>query len=553
MNSTLENCPLTLNTTRICSNDSMDIAIEISKIGFNSMKPNAIILVNKNEVFDGIAATSLIHFPINASLLFTDGNSLSKETLKEIQRLSPKGYKGTQVILVGSISQNVSSELNDYGFRTHHIAGRNHYETACMIARAMKEFKNILIMSGDEYDEGIVAGYWSAHHGDPILFVKNDKIPVCALEVIKKKKDINIYIIGSTKTVSKNVEQYLSQLDNVKHLDRIDGDNPYEIAVNFAKYKDPKTEFGWGRNYREGHAFTFGQLSEPMEIIAGVLFAHMGKHTPPLLIGKDKIPEVVERYVKSVKPMSPKDMHRPPFMHGFILGSIQKISYKAQVMIEDMLSNDHEMMSMEHEMAGMHDEMMGMDADMNEMMSMHHKMMGMKHDKHDSDCMDMHHMDHPDHMIEMEQDKHDPDYMPIHHMHYQIADEDTREHAHHMREMDEDNDENHEVMDMDHYMMDMHHKMMMNMEHEMAGTYDEMMGMDADMNEMMNMQHQIMDIDNEDTMQHSHYMHMDHKHEDDDENHKKVTCNCKHKISKDTGFEHCNTNYRIVSIDEILG
>ena len=34
------------------------------------------ILINKNEVFDGIAATPIVHHPINASLLYTDGNTL---------------------------------------------------------------------------------------------------------------------------------------------------------------------------------------------------------------------------------------------------------------------------------------------------------------------------------------------------------------------------------------------------------------------------------------------------------------------------------------------
>lgn len=96
MNDALKSCPFTLNTTRICADDELDTSIEISKIGFNNMKPNAVILVNKDEVFDGIAATSLVHFPINASLLFTDGNSLNEKTLGEIERLSLRdimGYK----------------------------------------------------------------------------------------------------------------------------------------------------------------------------------------------------------------------------------------------------------------------------------------------------------------------------------------------------------------------------------------------------------------------------------------------------------------------------
>ncbi|NMM64476.1 cell wall-binding repeat-containing protein [Clostridium sp. P21] len=347
MNRNLSRCPLTSNTTRICSNNSVDTAVEVSKIVFTHMKPNTVILVNKNRVFDGIAATPLVHLPINASLLFTDGNMLRQETLSEICRLSPKGYNGIHVILVGNISRNISLTLNHYGFRTYHITGRNHFETACRIPTIRKKFQNILIVSGENYSEGIMASYWSAHHGDPILYVQRNSIPYCTLESIKKMNEINIYIIGSTKTISEDVEKKLSQLENVKHIYRIDGDTPYDIAVNFAKFKDSKTKFGWGRNYKEGHAFTFGELDHPVDIIAGVSLAHMGKHTPLLLTGNNMIPSVVEKYIKSIKPIPPKDMPRPPFMHGFILGDISYITYPAQVMIDKTLSIDHELMSMD--------------------------------------------------------------------------------------------------------------------------------------------------------------------------------------------------------------
>lgn len=339
----LDTCPLTLNTTRICANNPVDTAAMVSRIGFTNMKPNAVILVNKAEVFDGIAASALVHFPINAALLFTDPYRLSNKTLNEIRRLSPKGYNGINVILVGNLSGNIAAELNMLGLRTMHITGRNHYETACKIPAFRKEFKNILIISGEDYTEGIATPYWSAHHGDPILFVQRNSIPPCTLETIKKMKDINVYIIASEKTVSKSVENTLSALQSVKTLNRIDGATPYEIAVNFAKYKDPETEFGWGRDYRDGHAFTFGTLKHPMEALAGVLFAHMGKHTPFLLIRNNLTPEIVESYIKSVKPIPPKDMPRPPFMHGFILGDTTQITYPAQVMLEAILSIDHEM------------------------------------------------------------------------------------------------------------------------------------------------------------------------------------------------------------------
>lgn len=70
--------------------------------------------------------------------------------------------------------------------------------------------------------------------------------------------DINIYIVGLIKIVLRGVEDYLFNLDNVKNLGRIDGENFYEIVVNFVEYKDLKIEFGWGKNYREGYVFIFG-------------------------------------------------------------------------------------------------------------------------------------------------------------------------------------------------------------------------------------------------------------------------------------------------------
>lgn len=54
----------------------------------------------------------------------------------------------------------------------------------------------------------------------------------------------------------------------------------------------------------------------------------------------------VEKYIKEVKPEPPKDMPKPPFMHGYILGCINQISYSVQVHLDNLLSIEHEMMEM---------------------------------------------------------------------------------------------------------------------------------------------------------------------------------------------------------------
>jgi putative cell wall-binding protein len=334
----------TLNTTRICGANSVDASIETSKIAFTHMKPNTVTLVNKDEIFDGIAAAPIVHFPIHSSLLITPGNILYRETLEEIMRLSPKGYKGIQVFLVGNISRNVEMQLSTRGYKTRRISGRNHYETACQVLGLREHFKNVLLVSGEDFSDGLPAAYWSAHHGDPILFVKKNSIPSCTLEALRRLHEINLYVIGSTKTIYKTVEQTLSKLPNVKLIDRIDGDDPYEISVNFAKYKSPDGEFGWGRNYRDGHAFTFGTLRNAEQIIPSVVFAHMGKHTPLLLIEENTVPDSVEKYIDEIHPEPPKDMPMPPFMHGYILGCKNQIAYSTQVHLDSLLSLEHEMM-----------------------------------------------------------------------------------------------------------------------------------------------------------------------------------------------------------------
>lgn len=338
MNDYFNDCPLTLNTTRICADNTIDLAVEVSKTVFSTMKPNIVIIANKNEVFDAIAAASIIHHPFNASILFTDGKKLTKETLNELSRLSPEGIDGIQVILVGDISQRISLVLANYGYHAAQVAGSNHFETACLIS-TMRDYDNIIIISGEDYSEGIMAAYWSAHHGDPILYVEKNTIPSCTFDIINSKDEINIYILGSVNTVSNEIEDTLSKLPNVKNINRIDGHNPYDIAVNFSAYMDPNTGFGWGRNYVDGHAFTFSSLNGA-DTLSGALFAHMGKHTPLLLIDRNIVPQVVEDYIKSIKPKPPVDMPMPPFMHGYILGDINYIPYHTQMMIENALSID---------------------------------------------------------------------------------------------------------------------------------------------------------------------------------------------------------------------
>lgn len=192
--------------------------------------------------------------------------------------------------------------------------------------------------------EGLPACAMAAHMGEPILFADRNELQSCTRAVIQNTQNASVYIIGSTNTISNEVERKIQGL-NVKFLDRISGSNPYGIAVNFAKYKSPAGNFGWGRTEKEGHAFTFTSISSPFDSVAGSLFAHLGKHTLILVVRRDRLPDVTYNYIESVKP-APTPEPYPPFMHGWVTGCEDVISVKTQLEIERALSIDEAHMNM---------------------------------------------------------------------------------------------------------------------------------------------------------------------------------------------------------------
>jgi len=328
----------TLNTTRICRGDYFQNAIEISNIVYSDKSPDSVIIANGEMYQDAFIATSLIHFPRNAPILFSGMNHIDERTIAQIFRLRPKGADGIDVFIVGGISYSAEQQLEMCGFKTFRISGTNFYETSVKIAQYLNYPQNIMIVSSESYADGLSACAWAAHMGDAILFATKNELPSYTRSAINATRNANIFIIGSTDSISDTVEQEIRRL-NVNYVGRISGNSPYEVAVNFAEYKSPNRKFGWGRTEREGHAFTFTSILSPFDSVSGSLFAHLGKHTPILVVAKEKLPDTTKNYIESVKPMPMPEPH-PPFMHGWIVGCNNVISADTQLEIERALSID---------------------------------------------------------------------------------------------------------------------------------------------------------------------------------------------------------------------
>jgi hypothetical protein len=328
----------TLNTTRVCAGNHYQNAIEISKVVYTGNPPGSVIITNGELFQDAIAATPIIHFPRNAPILYSHMNYIDSDTVDQIYRLKPKGVNGYQIFMVGGVSYRIWQYLTSLGFRIQIITGSDYNETAANVAKYLNYPENIMIVSSEDFREGLAACAWSAHMGDPILFTTRDELPSVTIDAIKRTKNAHVFMIGSINTISEAVEARIKSMD-VTFVDRISGNTPYEIAVNFAKYKSPKGHFGWDKTERNGHAFTFTSLDNPFNNATGSIFAHLGKHSPILTVNKNLLPDVTRQYIESVKPI-PAPEPKPPFMHGWIIGCENDISINTQLEINKALSID---------------------------------------------------------------------------------------------------------------------------------------------------------------------------------------------------------------------
>lgn len=338
----------TADTTRVLGINPISFNTYVTKMIYPSpeveWRPNAVILVPLTTYHYGLLASPIIHFPINAPLMFTDPNYLFPEIFNEILRLSPTGKNvPARIIIVGPISYFVEMQLRNAGFSTIRVMGADPVSTAgeAMEFRyrippdSMEGMKNIMVVPYESPVGCIHAAYFSAHMGVPILFTFKDRLPEVTRQKISKYNDKNVFVIGGGHSVSDKVINEIKAVSKGK-VDRIGGSTPYECAINFAKYYSEKGMFGWNINTRDGWSFCFGTPYNWAENLSACIFAHLAKHTPLLYIDPGMVPENVKQYILSVHPLE-KHHPKPLFMHGYILGGPEKIAHKTQVELEEIL------------------------------------------------------------------------------------------------------------------------------------------------------------------------------------------------------------------------
>jgi hypothetical protein len=351
---------LTVNTTRIGSDDAFETAVAVTQIIYPATEeentPGAVILVNINNLPELLVAANRIqHFPVNAPLLYVEQSNLPQITRNELLRLNPEGVPAdgnVQVYLVGTIDASVNDAVNQLGFKTRVFTAPDPIQLAEVVdnwtSTQHGDHPNEVAIANIEHPEmAIPAAYWNAHMGQGFAYVTSEGVPEATKEILKRRANgAWIYVFGDESIVPEHVVRELAQYGQVTRMPRND---PSAISAYFSGFKDigadwgawfwqKARDFGWGIS-EAGHNAVFVNLDGPagwQNAVTATTLSHMGKHAPVLILDGDGVPDSVRNYLMVLKPY-PTDAQQQLLNHGWIIGGEETISWQTQVELDTLL------------------------------------------------------------------------------------------------------------------------------------------------------------------------------------------------------------------------
>ncbi len=329
----------TKNSTRVPGKNAIQDAAFVSRIVYPSLdkdtRPGALIFVDRNDWRAGVAASALVRKPLSAPILLSDDKATPKETVEAAESLQPtgvkigKGRRKVKAIRVGGVI--IPDKL-----RRRNVRGKTSYAVAASIDRLLAQIngeysKNVVIVSSRSVSYALPAAAWAAKSGDPVLYVRKNKIPPDTNRALSLHKQPNIYVLGPKKLISEDVVGDLRKLGQVQ---RIAEDTAVKSAIAFASFQAPG--FGWGV-VDPGHGLVFVNVSRPLDAAASAPLAASGKYGPMLLIDRSsKLPAPDREYLLDIQPGYETDPSRGVYNHSWIMGNESTISVSVQAQIDTL-------------------------------------------------------------------------------------------------------------------------------------------------------------------------------------------------------------------------
>jgi len=332
----------TKNTLRVGGGDPAADAAGVANAVFpgtsTATRPTAVVLVDSKDWQAAVTASVLTANPIGAPLLLSDGDELPAVTADTLERLRPKGSdlsKDAQVIRIGD------APARPDGLKAAVIEGKDPYARAASIDRFFSAARgrpssNVIVASGEQAQYAMPAGAWAARSGDSVLLTRKDELPEETRKALAEHEKPRIFVLGPEKVISDEVVDDLRKLGRVKRAYKDEPTTPVENSIEFARYEDDRSDFGWGVTV-PGHNFTVANSSRPLDVAAAASLATKGVYAPLLLTDQSRaLPRALEAYFLSVQPGFDADPGDAVYNRVWILGDEDQLSVGAQARLDQI-------------------------------------------------------------------------------------------------------------------------------------------------------------------------------------------------------------------------
>jgi hypothetical protein len=298
---------------RVGGQSSADVAAAAVLAVFSdpAHQPRGLVLTPQDDWKQVLVAAQFAADPVNAAVVPTAVDYLPTAPSDLVARLNPGGFpraQGVQALVLGRAGDDVFSALQNRGL---HLTQLKAGSVEALAAKAVpfrggwghSYSDEVLVVSSEARDYALPAAAWSAFSGDTVAFVTNRGVPNETRGVLVQRQKLRlekptIYLIGPPAVIPDSIATELRAYGNVK---RVAGDTPEATAVALARYKDPKTGFGWGLRSSPG-TVSVVNARDWANVFGALAFAAAGPRAPLLLTrSANSAPPTLVAYLRELR------------------------------------------------------------------------------------------------------------------------------------------------------------------------------------------------------------------------------------------------------------
>ena len=166
----------------------------------------------------------------------------------------------TTSMVMSSFTPVLAEDQNK--IKVDRIAGADRYETSAKISQQTfpNHIKTIVLASGENFADSLVAGSLANKKNAPVLLTKRDNLPKVIKDEITRLSPQEVIIVGGEKSVN---------IKGLKNVKRLAGKDRYETSVEVYKYLNPngKVALASGLNFADALCATPLSTKENLPII----------------------------------------------------------------------------------------------------------------------------------------------------------------------------------------------------------------------------------------------------------------------------------------------